>query len=368
MTKRPLGKESVWGTNWKSRHRYNGSIELLRYLFTFIVAVMHFWFHNFNNAYILEGGYIAVDFFFMLSGLYLAQAMERRLDSPYRYTFYKWKKMFPIFGSSIICSILLAGFSSPLDIPKRFSVAIPDLLGIQMSGFYYPVYNTILWYVSAMLIAGFFIAAIFRANQRAFYQYIAPFCVLFGYCIVYHYNGNLDATGKDGALIIPLGVIRAFAGMSLGALLYMISKKIRNLLCLKDIRIRTLWSFIEVFSFALVLIGLVVEPHTKWDFHSLIGFSGLILCADLQCALWSGLAQKVGSGITVLGKQYTLVVYAYSSIIDTLLCRWVDVKEMGMIESAILYIVVLAVISVLISWVSDYFSLSIQRRKHVTEI
>ena len=344
----------VWKSNWNIRNKFNGSIELLRYTFTFIIAVMHFWHNNFDDAWVLEGGYIAVDFFFMLSGLYLAQSMQKRDISPYMFTYNKWKKMFPIYGTSIAVSVILQGFDSYKDVARRLILAVPDLLGVQLSGFYYPVYNTILWYVSAMLIAGFFVASIIRTKKTEFYQYIAPLFILIGYSIIYHYTGNLDATGKDGLFAIPLGLIRAVAGMCVGTLIYEVSENIKHNQYIITLRSKVYLSVIELVAVAIVLVGLVMEPHTKWDFYAIIGFFVLILFANLHGTLWSNVTDSIGRCLILFGKQYTLAVYAFSLVVDKILCNFLDVNKFGKIKSAIIYVCVLATISIFISWISDW--------------
>ena len=74
--------------------RVRGNIEVLRFFLTMLVAGMHFWANVCGNAGLLEGGYLAVDAFFMISGYFLAVSYNKRSDSPWKYTLNKFKNMF----------------------------------------------------------------------------------------------------------------------------------------------------------------------------------------------------------------------------------------------------------------------------------
>ncbi len=357
--------ETVKSTNTK----YNGTIEILRYFFTIIVAVLHLWHNLFGNGWLFEGGYLAVDFFFILSGLYMSISLDKRPQNPFVFTFNKWKNMAYIYVSSILVSLLLRGTKSPLSIIKGAFVAIPDILGLQMSGFAYPSANGILWYVSSMLIVGFFLSFLYTKNKDVFVKFLAPTFVLLGYAYIFHKNGNLDATKAIENGFIPLGIIRGFSGMSAGVLLRTGCDAFKDSVNVCNNKTKALFSALQLFGFVIMAICFAM-PHSKYDFYMLFAIIAILIPSYIQCFFGSSIFNRLGNNLVkFFGKQFSLAMYAYSTIVYTVLGYFIDFNSLGKIKAVLVYLPVLFVTGLIVSKITDFIS-KIQKRenKHDTKI
>ncbi len=206
-----------------------GEIEILRFLFCLLIVVFHC---NTRIIHHQEGydfqflcaprGYIGVEFFFMLSGFFMAHSTQRmRADAPDRaaqYLRFLWKKYVSVFPYHIIAFVLLfvklcadlKGFSLNL----LFKV-LPNFFLIQRSGIKYYDVNSVEWYISAMLLAMAVILPFAVKYKDTYAKYIAPVSALIIYGFLLHRSGalgNIHAWTSVGFKCFW----RALAGINLG--------------------------------------------------------------------------------------------------------------------------------------------------------
>ena len=108
----------------------NSKIDLYRVFFTLVIII-----HHFQNSYdlrIVKNGYIAVDFFFILSGYFLGSSLKRSLTA-FDYAKKRVQRLYPEYFVSICLSVILYRITrGGLDIKKIIS----ELLLIQNSGLF----------------------------------------------------------------------------------------------------------------------------------------------------------------------------------------------------------------------------------------
>lgn len=340
--------------------RVNGNIEVLRYIFTVIIAIMHFMSNFYGDAGRFSGGYLAVDFFFMLSGFFLAITVDKRSMGPFRFTFSKWFSMFWIYELSIFSMIGLETLENKW-MASKIIFAIPDMLGLQMSGFFYPNVNGILWYVSAMLIAGFFIAFMYKKYKSNFVNLIGPAIMLAGYALVYHSIKELDGVTQESCFI-PLGLIRAYAGISTGVVLRYIYELMEKDGFFNMKNSKFIMSFAEAAAIAVLGICMFLKPHTHHDFKCLLCFPVIIVSAYSGCTLWGRVSDIIGNGLTkVFGKQYTLCLYAFSIAVYKAMKPFMD-SAMRQTKTVIIYLAVLVPVCFVITKISEVLSKHVKIR------
>ena len=191
-----------------------------------------------NYSYALSPrGYIGVEFFFMLSGYFMAAGIDKSRRSTAVQTplgtdsvRYIWKKYFSIFWYHIIAFVALVAVHSLINkdfsMDKLFDV-IPGALLITRTGIRFFDINGVEWYLSAMVLV---MAAMYPVAKKHFDVYakaIAPIsaALIYGWLIQkYH---TLSGT----TIWTELGfrcMWRAAAGLNVGMFMYCCVKPLKN--------------------------------------------------------------------------------------------------------------------------------------------
>ena len=224
----------------QTKTKRNGEIELLRLVFCILIILFHCNKHLFNvldpyhYVYALSPrGYIGVEFFFMLSGYFMAHSIEKKKNAvslgtdSFRFI---WKKYFSIFWYHIIAyvafvivhSIIMQDFS----FDKLFNL-IPGALLLTRSGLLFTKLDDALWYLSAMLLV---MAAMYPVAKRFFDVYakaIAPISAVLIYGAIIHNYNTLSGTSAYGNLGFRC-MWRAAAGLNLGMFMYCCVKALKK--------------------------------------------------------------------------------------------------------------------------------------------
>lgn len=147
----------------------NGEIELLRFLFAVIVFSFHFEFARF----IFKSGYLAVDFFFMLSGYFMMRHIESnsKHDSSMRslYVYIRSRFIRLFFSYFLVCLLtyfIRCFISKDISLRTLFDKGIWEFLMMQSFGFGFT--TTVLWYVSALLVSSFIIYFLYLCLNKKF--------------------------------------------------------------------------------------------------------------------------------------------------------------------------------------------------------
>lgn len=212
------------------------SIDFLKLIFALLIALGHE-----SASFYLPGEKYAVDFFFVISGFFLARKFYSKLKlskeevekynrgGGYNYTKEHIKQLYPHYLFSLIILILYivirnifyAIKANPLAISyegmlSKIYDTLPEFFMLQNSGFYVGGMNYPLWQVCNMLIVGYFLYTLLVKNEKITTQIICPLSIILIY--TWLYSGNIDWFGRVGPIYIPL--IRTLAPMSLGIILY----------------------------------------------------------------------------------------------------------------------------------------------------
>lgn len=212
----------------------NGKIDLFRFLFSVAIAIFHF---NCSVKYpneIFSKAYIAVEFFFLVSGYLMAKSISK-LDKQNNIdvvkeslTFMKNKYLsfFPyhIFIVVITVAAWIPYFNLSLtDWAVKVANAIPAFLLLQMFGFNSADWLFPEWYLSAMIIVMFILTPVMIKYRRIYSYYIAPVVSLIAISIVFKYKDTLDVTTAWNGFVC-LGLLRAFGEISLGFTIYAVAE------------------------------------------------------------------------------------------------------------------------------------------------
>lgn len=282
----------------------NNTIEFWRFMFICAICIMHFSNSYFGASPYFSSAYVACEFFFVVSGYLLVKSYYKNKEnkvSAWKYTWNKASKLYPYYILSFIAVfilIMILDNASLFEWLRNLGGSVWELVFLQISGLKcFRLFNYPTWYISAMLIAGYFIYVLLNLVEEKYVKLIMPFAVLFVYCFFSKENGNIDVWGGASILGISDAIMRAFAGMSLGGVCYQTS----NVLKQKQLSHskKMLLSLGELVIYVLAFVLMSQAGHTQLDFYIVgllavavtISFSGQTLndkLFDHQIVNWFG--------------------------------------------------------------------------------
>jgi len=235
-----------------------------------------------GGGWIAPGGWIFVEYFFILSGYFMTKHFDIRdaendisEQTALVYTLRKLLKTMP-YAAAGICLDLIAQIGCGHIRPDRIGNAVAELpihflllkgLGITLFDL-----NGPLWYLTGILMAMPWLI-VMQLRYRVFYKYLVSWAFpLMIYTMIFTVNGNIQYWGEGWAVNCML---RAFAGLMLGSFTYYISEHIRTL-DLSD-KIRGLLSVLEVALFVALISWSFATDSFEYSIPSIL-FSIITLC------------------------------------------------------------------------------------------
>lgn len=229
--------KGVRGVERAKSSGYNPEVDFWKLFF----AIQIFLFHGNKFDFVPEvalfdKGYLAVEFFFMVSGFFMAAKIrsQHSLADGFKtpaYLKHKVAGFYPQFIAAFFIAFVLRQFlllPSAAGTVKNAFLGLNEVLLLQMGGISpYRIYNGATWYISAMLIALAVLYPVARRWKDYFFTVGAPLLALVCYAVISHESKNLNV-GDDWWHFIYLGTIRAFAGISLGVFCNELCEKIKK--------------------------------------------------------------------------------------------------------------------------------------------
>lgn len=263
------------------------SIEAFRFVFMLIICIWHY-----QSTKALAHGYMAVEFFFILSGvlMFFSSNKEYALGT-LDYTMKKVKRFAPdcllmiayVNLRHMILPVLLG--RKELDVSWLLQ-ALPESLFLQNTGIYTGGVNFPMWYVSVLLFGGAFVYALLRFNKRLALSIILPMIVLVGYTYIFSMDkrGRIDSFDLHGGIYTPM--LRGVCGISLGVVLgYIFVLKKQYIQCVKTWVIDAL----GMISLCLFLIFAIFPTSQSYDRYLLIIVPFLLLACFVEKSLFNKL-------------------------------------------------------------------------------
>lgn len=226
----------------------NGAIDFLKFMFALLIVVFHFFSNRMNTSVAatalfplkvpLPGGYIGVEFFFLVSGYLMAQSAQaaRNANPPggtgeesLRFVLRKFTSILPYYLFSIVSSLVLcqAFINYTLITPTVLGLdSLWEMLLLQMSGLGVPqIINGPVWYLSAMLIAMLMLYPLLRKAPDLFLNVVAPLAALLLLGHISRVHGTLNVVADTQEWVYP-GIQRAIAELCLGCIAFNVCGKL----------------------------------------------------------------------------------------------------------------------------------------------
>lgn len=252
----------------------NSSVEFVRFVIIMCVCLHHY------GGY-CPGGYLGVDFFFILSGfLLMKQFSSQNIDTPpliasMEYVKKRYVKLISYYlvpaGTSLVVGICLD------DAPTLQAFIMDSFWELSMlEGFGFTT-NLLIgpgWFCSALLICSYFIYLLLSLDSKRFICFIAPISILLIFGYMSHRVGHLNYWLQfETDTVISIALWRGFADMSLGCLCYVVSMRLGAKL---DYTYRYFSAIFEIFCLGGILYTITALGATRMDFIIVFLMAGLI--------------------------------------------------------------------------------------------
>lgn len=355
----------------------NLDIMLLKIFFTFVVVVYHAHKILPKPGYypiISSKGYLAVDFFFMITGYLMANSIVRNRNNGIEFNalgfiLHKAKSLYHhILVAFIISFILWTCFVKDLkfyEILTYLFMSFGELTFLTVSGipFTTHIFNGPVWYISAMMLSIFLLYPLCYKNVVRFGQYGAPVLSIFLLAFIINVLNLKNINGAlDWTMFTTIGVLRATVSICLGISIYSICDKFKKsnmelsaignkifrffafcIFCVllifiyvpifKKYGIITDVNFI-VYCFLFLTILLITNTNFFWLDNKFINFlSELSLPMYLNHRIWCYLINARYNDMANLHKLILYLVATFITALVALLFAKILVKKKDLIKS-----------------------------------
>ena len=330
----------------------NKTVDIAKLIFVLGVFYMHLnRLRQPDEAKAFIFGFLGVEFFFIVSG-YLMALKANRDSSEHigkataRFLFRKIQILLPYFIPAQLIGFIVLNYNQETDtIIRNFFMSIPDTCFLQMAGF--SIYKILspTWYLSAMLLAMLVLYPLLLKKKENFCYIWAPIIVVFVYGYVFSKSGgSLSVIDPFEGDIIYAGTLRAFAGISLGCVLFAVVEKLKKLQIKK--LLHGIFIFLEIACYGTALFLMRAHSMFRPDFVVLMLF---IVAVSISFS-GHGLEKHLSKIVKVnwIGKLST-ILYFTDAIAITLAVIILPNKRFAerIIPCLIIYVIIAALIWVL---------------------
>lgn len=334
---------------------------MLRFVTAMMVALVHFTQFVYEKSGFMRYGFVAVEFFLMLSGFFMMceitkNQKEGKVIPSYDALFYAVRKAIKIWGIYIVAlifmfvvRILTSDGMSLTEILSELFHFKWEYLMIHMAGYNpSPAFGVDYllppgWYLSAMMIAtvpAYFLAAKF---QKTYSGWIAPLSASLIYTYIIQTQGTLDVGNSFVANIVMLGVLRAYSGISLGAFLFRCTEKANLEKTKKYLNVADCFAWIVVIG----IFFLNSENYRDADsFFLLLPFCIILFNGAMGSGVVSNFFNSHGKKLWLYLGKLSLYIYLFHCQIAFLWQTYAHIDNI--IVSYTLYVFLVIVLSVLV--------------------
>ncbi|WRS27305.1 acyltransferase [Oscillospiraceae bacterium MB08-C2-2] len=336
----------------------NRELNLLRMLFAFVVHMVHTSGLSPEDTYSypFTEGYLAVEFFFLLSGFFAVQSVQKSTivsrAEIMRIVWNKYRRiMCYVIPSTLIHYILinLLEKPSPWVFVRSLVYSVFEMALLPMSGVYVTFLNLPLWYLSALFISLPFFMLLVQEWGESFLYIVAPSAslVLYGYLCMR--TGHIDIWAEQYGLI-SISLLRAFAGLCLGGCCYVLALRLkavsftivgsRALACIQFMCFGIAffymythrYSKLDFLVIAIIAMGCIIVFSQKSSVNSVLNLPWFNQLADYSLALYVS-HWSIRTYIPILMPNATywqmLFPYIICSLAYAALILWVAKRAQG---------------------------------------
>lgn len=223
-----------------TNNSYIPLVDFWKCIFTVAIILYHAnKMEGFEKANLFPYGYIFVEFFFMVSGFFMAKSVFKMQSKPinsianetWRFTLKKASGIYiPVFVAFWIHFAIRMHIEKLeyQDVLLEITHSIRELTFTYSSGLTIGRYhNGPTWYISSMLIGMFLIYPILRKYFNTFSSIVAPAFALLSYAYLQKNHSSINLSSHYGEWIC-LGLFRAICGLCVGIFIFSLVEKFNN--------------------------------------------------------------------------------------------------------------------------------------------
>lgn len=287
-----LCSRHIYGSRLVMEHRINQAqfltLDALRGLAAIAIAVFHFssggW-----------GGYLAVDFFLVLSGFILSHSYLYKYEAinPLEFIGHRLARLYPLHIYTLltfICATFLVSKGLPSYEDGTFFTLFQQLtltqnIGLNPSGM---TWNYPSWSISVEFWVNLIFVFLITKKTRSLALFLLA---LIGLVVIFVNTGHLDTHASNYYAFLNSGMIRGVSSFFLGILSYRLYLHFKDN---SDIRIVRIIGYLEIVC--VIAVGIIVfgrnGNHSSLDFLAPFLFMLVVVVFSFEYGLTSKLLKK----------------------------------------------------------------------------
>ena len=260
----------------------NGVISLWKFIFAIVIIFFHTSeLYNGAKNPLFPSGYIAVEFFFLVSGFYFAKSVlsdNSKIkcigEETCKFIAKKVCALMPYVFVGYIMHLITQGYYTHWGIYNVVN-SIWNLLLLRGLGLGNVIMMGQLWYISAMLVSMFILYPLLRKYKTNFILIFSPLIVILGLSYTFYTFKSVN-TVNGWAIFFSANLLRGFIDINLGILIYYIHSLLKKYEYKKVFKV--FLTFISEFLLILILIiTTFIKNGKRYDFVMLLIISIALL-------------------------------------------------------------------------------------------
>lgn len=343
---------------------YVPAVDFWKFVFSVVIMCYHAnKMAGFEDVLFFKKGYILVEFFFMVSGFFMAKSLFALKEKPikslgdetWRFTLKKADRIYIpyiiAFAIHFVIRMIIENVSIK-DILIEASLSIRELTLTYSTGIITGrFHNGPTWYISAMILGMFILYPILRKYYDTFSKVIAPFFSLFIYAFLQHQYKSINLSSHFGE-IMCLGFLRGVCALSIGIFIFQLVRKAT------DSKITLNFAgkgALLLFEFGIVGYLLLITFHKRFSSHEFQYFSVILQAALVFILFYNPIKINNKFIINVCKKlgELSLYIYLNHRIWTRVLETAVVDEGWGRKQLLVVYFLLTGV-SVIVSWIITF--------------